>query len=507
MPQAYRFDARRRLVLAFAWALLWLGLCGGQWWQSHAQRQRQQMQSAEAVQRQLLEKTAQHSAHLTSLAALIGLPAALQQVAQSIQTFYPRIEHIALIGPAQASEGNAAGDSCRQTAAARIAAPLRPGESSSLPDSQVPGRYLLIKKVAAPAGWLCMRIDSGQLLEPQSPSNPVRVRIQLHGQTLQAVPAGAATAAATAAAFASFGLPGYGQPLQITLFDARAATPWQDWPRMLLYALLSLVLVLLAGQVWKNRLQALRHQQREQLLANEARLAHAARVNSLGEMASGIAHELAQPVTALLSQSQAALRAQETGKSELLAMALQANVSEARRAGAILGRIRSHISNTPSQPQALPLGQAVTQALLLLEGPARQAGARLQWQPPADDCIVLADPVALEQVLHNLVRNAFEAMAAAATPEPQVSITLERQAAYGLLAVQDNGPGIAAAAARHVFEPFYTTKPDGLGLGLPLCATLMERMGGQLEHVARAASPGACFVLRLPRPTHAKDPA
>lgn len=500
MPQAYRFDARRRLVLAFAWALLFLGLCGGQWWQSHAQRQRQQLQTAEAVQRQLLEKAAQHSAHLTSLAALIGLPAALQQVAQSIQTFYPRIEHIALIGPA---EGDTDDDSCRQTPAAQAAAPLRPGESSSLPDSQVPGRYLLIKKVAAPAGWLCMRIDSGQLLQPQPTAKHTPVRIQLHGQTLQATPA----SAATAAAFASFGLSGYGQPLQITLFDERAATPWQDWPRMLLYALLSLVLVLLASQVWKNRLQALRHQQREQLLANEARLAHAARVNSLGEMASGIAHELAQPVTALLSQSQAALRAQETGKSELLAMALQANVSEARRAGAILGRIRSHISNTPSQPQALPLGQAVTQALLLLEGPARQAGAQLQWQPPADDCIVRADPVALEQVLHNLVRNALEAMAAAATPEPRVSITLECQASHGLLAVQDNGPGIAAAAARQMFEPFYTTKPDGLGLGLPLCATLMERMGGQLEHVARATSQGACFVLRLPRPTHTKDPA
>ena len=232
------------------------------------------------------------------------------------------------------------------------------------------------------------------------------------------------------------------------------------------------------------------------MLANEAQLAHASRVNGMGEMASGIAHELAQPVTALLSQSQAALRAHELGKPELLATALQANVREARRAGAILERMRGYISNAPSQPQRLDLPQAVNQALLLLDGPARQAGIALRWQTPVQPCWVWADPVSLEQVLNNLVRNALDALSHAATPDANIEITLRTDAKQALLTVQDNGPGVDAATAQRMFEPFFTTKTDGMGLGLPLCATLMERMGGNLEYVHSPR--GACFVMHLP---------
>ena len=339
-----------------------------------------------------------------------------------------------------------------------------------------------------------MRINAERLLEPLVLPKHTGIRLLLQGQSLLEPTLGSTQAQP----FGQFALQGYGQPLEVQLFAD--AQPWAvlSWLHLLGYGSVSLALVLLLGQAWKSRQQARRHQQRAQLLANEAQLAHASRVNGMGEMASGIAHELAQPVTALLSQSQAALRALEMGKPELLQQALHANVRQARRAGDILGRIRSYISNAPSQPQLIDLGQLVTQALLLLQGPATQARVELVWQAPEKELNVWADPVALEQVLHNLVRNALDALAESAEKPlttAQIELTLQRQEHQALISVQDNGPGISPAALEKIFDPFFTTKPGGMGLGLPLCATLMERMGGSLDYVTSAA--GACFVLRL----------
>src|SRR5690606_29242375 len=126
--------------------------------------------------------------------------------------------------------------------------------------------------------------------------------------------------------FAEFTLNGYDQPLHVQLL-ARPQGLFQqlNWGMLLISALISAALVAAVYLVWSSRQQSKQHQQQARQLANEAQLAHASRVNSMGEMASGIAHELAQPVTALLSQSQAALRAHERGKPDLLAAALQAN--------------------------------------------------------------------------------------------------------------------------------------------------------------------------------------
>lgn len=487
--------------LLLAWLLVFSLAAGFQWWQARAAQQRQQLQLTETVQRQMLEKIAQHKAHLTALAALAALrdsngqPAAMQQVARSIELMYPRIEQIELVA-ASAAPGDPL-DTCRNPAAAHTATPLRPGESSSLADMAHGGRYLLIKKIAEPAGWLCMRIDSAHLLDAASLPAHTDLRMALDGQPLLQGQ-GQNSEQSSYKPIGQFTLQGYGQPLQVQLLAQ--AQPLLGWPRLLLSAVLSLLLVWLGAMLLKSRQQARRHQQRAQLLANEAQLAHASRVNGMGEMASGIAHELAQPVTALLSQSQAALRAQELGKNELLTSALQANVREARRAGAILERMRSYISNTPSQPQRLDLTQAVTQALLLLEGPARQAGVKLLYSPAAADCQVWADPVALEQVLHNLVRNALEALAQDSVTAPAIQITQQAEGAQASLTVRDNGHGISPETAQRIFDPFFTTKPGGMGLGLPLCATLMERMGGQLQYRTTQTA-GACFVLTLPLAT------
>lgn len=486
-------DSRRRCLLALAWALLCALMLSLQWWQAHAQQQREQLRLTQSVQRQMLEKVAQHKAHLTALTAVAPLQAgeessALRRVAKSIETIYPRIQEVQLVTAATPATG-----SCQVPAAAATAAPLPPGASASLPDEQHPGHYLFVKKVASPAGWLCVRIHSSQLLDDKVLPAQDGLRIRLDGRTLLEP----AAEFQQDQVFGEFTLTGYDQPLQVQLLThGRSAL---SWSMVLISILASTMLVGTASLIWNSRQQARRHQQRAQLLANEAQLAHASRVNGMGEMASGIAHELAQPVTALLSQSQAALRAHELGKPELLAAALQANVREARRAGAILGRMRSYISNAPSQSQRLELTQAINQALLLLEGPARQAAVALHWQAPQQPCWVWADPVSLEQVLHNLVRNALDALSQRSHKEARIEISLQTGAKQALLSVQDNGPGMDAATAQRIFEPFFTTKSDGMGLGLPLCATLMERMGGSLEYVPSPR--GACFVMHLPLDT------
>ena len=397
-------DSRRRWLLALAWALLCALMLALQWWQAHAQQQREQFQLTQIVQRQMLEKVAQHKAHLTALTAVAPLQAteessALSRVAQSIKTIYPRIQEIQLVTPATPATG-----SCLVPAVAQAAAPLQARASTSLPDEQHAGDYLFIKKVASPSDWLCVRIHSAQLLDEQTLPANSGLRIRLNGHALLEPP----PPLRQVRVFGQFTLAGYDQPLEVQLLTRPHNL--LSWSMVLISVLLSTLLVGTANLIWKSRQQARRHQQRAQLLANEAQLAHASRVNGMGEMASGIAHELAQPVTALLSQSQAALRAHELGKPELLTTALQANVREARRAGAILERMRGYISNAPSQPQRLDLPQAVNQALLLLDGPARQAGIALRWQTPVQPCWVWADPVSLEQVLNNLVRNALDAL-------------------------------------------------------------------------------------------------
>lgn len=483
-------DDRHRWLLALAWGLLCALILALQWWQAHARQEQEQLQLTQTVQRQMLEKVAQHKAHLTALTAVAPLDAAkessaLQHIAQSVQTIYPRVQEIQLVTAATPATG-----SCRAPAVAQTAAPLAPRASASLPDSLHPGHYLFLKKIAVPAGWLCVRIDASHLLDEKVLPDGSGLRIRLNGQTLLEP----AAQLQQSQPFGAFTLSGYDQPLQVQLLTRPRSL--LGWGAALASALISVVLVGVAHLVWQSRQQARRHQRRAQLLANEAQLAHASRVNGMGEMASGIAHELAQPVTALLSQSQAALRAHELGKPELLATALQANVREARRAGAILERMRSYVSNAPSPSQRLDLVQAVNQALLLLEGPARQAKVRLHWQPALPLCMAWADPVALEQVLHNLVRNALDALGQTQDAQAAITISLEQSGDEALISVQDNGPGMTAATAQRIFEPFFTTKSDGMGLGLPLCATLMERMGGRLEHVPGAH--GARFVMHLP---------
>jgi C4-dicarboxylate-specific signal transduction histidine kinase len=216
-------------------------------------------------------------------------------------------------------------------------------------------------------------------------------------------------------------------------------------------------------------------------------------------MASAIAHEINQPLTAIANYANAALRLLKAGKlaPEETADTMQRLATEAERAGAVVRKMRGFVRSEEGHLQAVGIETLFTDVLRLTRAEAAQydvevTAAGAERLPP-----VLADTIQIEQVLLNLVRNAIEAIDAAGAAERRVVLSAS-QGAEGMVEIQvrDTGPGLTAAAAEKVFEPFYTTKSEGIGIGLALSRSIVDAHGGRLW--ADASSPGAVFRLTLP---------
>lgn len=242
------------------------------------------------------------------------------------------------------------------------------------------------------------------------------------------------------------------------------------------------------------------HQRNARRRAEELlRLGQVSRLNALGELAAGLAHELNQPLTAVLASTQATTRllAEDPPDLEQARSAMGSTVVQARRAAEVVARLRRAIER-PNTSTAVPLdlGLAASNVLQLLEPECRKRQVAVQLQAPAGS-LALGDPVALEQILHNLVTNALHALEQVQGRPRSLQLQVEPAAAGRLrLVVQDNGPGVPPAVAERLFEPFVSGRPGGLGLGLSLCETLAQAMGGHIRH--EPAPPGTRFVLELP---------
>jgi C4-dicarboxylate-specific signal transduction histidine kinase len=180
----------------------------------------------------------------------------------------------------------------------------------------------------------------------------------------------------------------------------------------------------------------------------------------------------------------------------------------------VLGRLRGLIEQRPdagaagAATRSIVLQEAAGQALHLLEPEFAQRGVALHFEARAQPPVrVRADPVALEQIVHNLILNALQALERTGADGRRLALVVGSNGAEGVLAVSDNGPGIEPQALPRLFEPFFSTREGGLGLGLSLCETLAAGMGGSLG--ATNLSPhGACFTLMLPLATTSDgDPA
>jgi C4-dicarboxylate-specific signal transduction histidine kinase len=242
---------------------------------------------------------------------------------------------------------------------------------------------------------------------------------------------------------------------------------------------------------------------------HQAGLAHAARLSTLGGMAAGLAHEINQPLSAIVSYASGSARRIRAGDVDPAALleVVDAIADEALRAGEILRRIREFVRNTEATRYRVDLSALVRDALHFAEVEARELGIAFRLALAPQPLEVDVDALALEQVILNLVRNAFEAMADGGGGPRELS--LETAAAAGdavELIVRDTGGGVAQGTASRLFEPFFTTKPDGLGLGLPISRSIVEAHGGQLW-AATEGGRGATFHVLLPGVRGKRDAA
>lgn len=250
-------------------------------------------------------------------------------------------------------------------------------------------------------------------------------------------------------------------------------------------------------------INAQRHSAERRRAEELLRLGQVARLNTMGELAAGMAHELNQPLTAVLANTQAASRLLADDPPELgtARHAMQQATEQARRAADVVARLRRAVErpDMAAARQAVNLQDAVANALYLLEPEFRRRDVTVLVNAHATPLLVMAEPVALEQVIHNLLMNALQALESIHQQARQIRISLQPADEMGALSVADNGPGIPLEVLPRVFEPFFTTREAGvgLGLGLSLCETLASGMGGQLT-AANQSPRGALFTLTLP---------
>ncbi|WP_423457043.1 sensor histidine kinase [Ottowia sp. VDI28] len=283
------------------------------------------------------------------------------------------------------------------------------------------------------------------------------------------------------------------QPLELVL---ERPVDWRELPLAAMAGWALAAALLLAGLRMLLQ-QRVARQRAEELL----RLGQVARLNTLGELAAGMAHELNQPLTALLANTQAARRLLDEQPPEIATArdAMSQAASQARRAADVVGRLRRLVERPELTAQAQPvaLSAAVQEALHLLEPELQRRGIGMDVEGEPDLPAVRAEPVALQQIIHNLLMNAVQAMEEVPSARRRLHLRWQRQGGQAVLSVRDEGQGISPEARTRVFEPFFTTRSGGLGLGLSLSHSLAEAMGGSLS-LAPADGSGAEFRLLLP---------
>ena len=480
-----------------AWFGAWLLLVGllALWLlqQTLVQRQDAFDTDARIAHRLLSQRAVQHDAVLATLTLLQpgaedgnrGDPVA---AVQRLPALYPQILRVASHSAHTAWPAGPWGDAL-ETARAASQSQGRPVLAWF---DATQGRFWMVL-AATPASY-ALQIDARAMVPwaewPIGRDSPVRTALSLQDQRLLLQP-GVAAPSPWQFDFRKR-LATDSQPFDVTL---HLSLPWSALP----WGQLALGALLLAGLL--GGAATWRRQRRERLRAEELlRLGQVARLNALGELAAGMAHELNQPLTALLANTQAASRLLQDDPPELetARAAMGQAVQQARRASEVVTRLRRSVErpDLAAVRQHVRLDELARNALYLLEPQCRQAQVQTAF-----DCAapvqLLGDAVALEQVLHNLLMNALQALEKTPPAQRRLSLVVEGDQEHARVRVRDSGPGIAPAALPHLFEPFFSTREGGLGLGLSLCESLVQGMGGTLR-AANLQPHGAEFVLGLP---------
>jgi PAS domain S-box-containing protein len=229
-------------------------------------------------------------------------------------------------------------------------------------------------------------------------------------------------------------------------------------------------------------------------------LAHANRVATMGQLSASIAHEVAQPIGSARNNARAALNFLDRSPPDLdnVRDALSAIVGDADRAGGIIERIRDQIKKTSPRNDRFDLNQVIEEVVGLAQNLITENGISVQTRLASGMAPLHGDRVQLQQVVLNLILNAVEAMSSVEASERELLISTEQSLANStLVVVRDSGPGIDLERLERVFEAFYTTKSDGLGMGLSICRSIIEAHGGRLWASANLPR-GASFQFALP---------
>jgi C4-dicarboxylate-specific signal transduction histidine kinase len=247
-------------------------------------------------------------------------------------------------------------------------------------------------------------------------------------------------------------------------------------------------------------LEIARHRRAEEELHKaQADLAHIARVTTLGELAASLVHEITQPIASARNNARAALNFLDRQPPDLgeARDALACVVGDADRAGDIVDRIWDHIKKAPPRKARFDLNQAIDEVIVLARSAIIKNGVSVRTLLAASLLPVQGDRVQLQQVVLNLILNAIEAMSPVEAGARELSISTEQDQTGVLVAVRDSGLGIHPTHLERVFETFYTTKPNGIGMGLSICRSIIDAHGGRLW--ADANEPrGAVFQFTLP---------
>jgi signal transduction histidine kinase len=488
-----RIDRRHLAPWLLGWVLLVLagGLAIVRW--DIAQRRAAFETDARIAHRLLSQRAVQNEAILETLALLGRTERALEGAEARLTSLYPQ-----LVSVRHRIEGSAWADVATRAFLDAAEAKSREARHAVLGTVDVPaGRFTMV--LASDAASWALEVDVAKMVPweewPLDRTGPVRAEL-VEGDRIVVLVAGAPAGAQPAGLTPGFAfdkvLAAPSQPFELRVRRATGPAEW-PWPMLLVWSAVCAV-ALAAAAAWLRGRRARRRA--EELL----RIGQVARLNALGELAGGIAHELNQPLAAALANTQAARRMLDDDPPETTTAreAMTRAEAQTRRAAEVVARLRRQLeSPDTARPRvSVVLRDVVDDVLDLLEPQLARRGIRVTVTGDRDTAY--ADPVALEQIVHNLVGNAMQALEAVPVSERRLAVAVTTAGDRAMLAVTDTGPGIAADVLPHVFEPFFTTKGDGLGLGLSLCESLARSMDGTLA--AENMMPrGAMFRLTLPR--------